>query len=194
MKQQRLAKMGYLAISIIFYIAGAAYIILPEVSPLTLCILGGIVLIAYGIIKIIGYFSKDMYCLAFQYDFACGLFLIVFGIIALTCSQRLIPHLSVGLGGLILLDSLLTVQMSKDAKRFGLETWHIILAAAVITGILGSLVIIHPFQTPLGEHIITGCALLAQGFKSHCVVHLTVKTMDCCQTEPEKQSRGIFRM
>lgn len=177
MKQQKLAKAGYLAISVVFYIAGIAYILTPDVPPLAICTISGIVLIAYGVIKIIGYFSKDLYCLAFQYDLACGLFLIVFGVVALTHSQRIIPHLSMGLGALILLDSLLSVQMSKDAKRFGLETWYVILTAAVIAGILGGVVIISPFHTALGQHIAAGCALLAQGFKSHCVVHYTVKPM-----------------
>lgn len=187
MKQQKLAKAGYLIISVVFYIAGVTYIILPEVSPLTICTISGIVLIAYGVIKIIGYFSKDLYCLAFQYDLACGMFLIVFGIIALVCSQRIIPHLSVGLGALILLDSLLTVQMSKDAKRFGLETWYVILSAAIAAGILGGVVIISPFHTALGQHIVAGCALLAQGFKSHCVVHYTVKTIEHRLPEPADQ-------
>ena len=176
MKQQQFAKAGYLVISAVFYIAGVAYIILPEVSPLTLCIVSGVVLIAYGVIKIIGFFPKDLYCLAFQYDLACGLFLVVFGTVVLARSRQIIPHLSIGLGALILLDSLLSVQMSKDAKRFGLETWYVILAAAIAAGILGGVVVINPFQTTLGRHIAAGCALLAQGFKSHCVVHLTVKT------------------
>lgn len=184
MKQQKLAKAGYLTISAVFYIAGAAYIVLPEVSPLTLCILSGIVLIAYGIIKIIGYFSKDLYCLAFQYDLACGLFLIVFGIIALVRSQQIIPHLSVGLGTLILLDGLLSIQMSRDAKQFGLETWYVILAAAIAAGVLGGVVIISPFHTTLGQHVAAGCALLAQGFKICCVVHYTVKTTERRMPEP----------
>lgn len=178
MKQQKLAKAGYLIISAVFYIAGAAYIVLPEVSPLTLCTLSGIVLIAYGVIKIIGYFSKDLYCLAFQYDLACGLLLIVFGVIALVRSQQIIPHLSMGLGTLILLDSLLSIQMSRDAKQFGLETWYVILAAAIAAGVLGGVVIISPFHTTLGQHIAAGCALLAQGFKSRCIVHYTVKSIE----------------
>ena len=178
MKQQKLAKAGYLMISAVFYIAGAAYIVLPEVSPLTLCTLSGIVLIAYGVIKIIGYFSKDLYCLAFQYDLACGLLLIVFGVIALVRSQQIIPHLSMGLGTLILLDSLLSIQMSRDAKQFGLETWYVILAAAIAAGVLGGVVIISPFHTTLGQHIAAGCALLAQGFKSRCIVHYTVKSIE----------------
>lgn len=184
MKQQRLAKTGYLVISVVFYIAGITYMLMPDISPPTICNISGLILIAYGIIKMIGYFSKDLYCLAFQYDLACGLFLMVFGVIALVRSQQIIPHLSVGLGALILLDSLLSVQMSKDAKRFGLETWHVILIAAIAAGVCGGVVIISPFHTALGQHIAAGCALLAQGFKSHCVVHYTVKTINRHLPEP----------
>lgn len=184
MKQQKLAKAGYLTISAVFYIAGVVYMLVPDVSPPVICSISGIVLIAYGVIKIIGYFSKDLYCLAFQYDLAGGLFLIVFGVVALVRSQRIIPHLSMGLGALILLDSLLSVQMSKDAKRFGLETWYVILTAAIVAGVLGGVVIISPFRTALGQHIAAGCALLAQGFKSHCVVHYTVKTINRHLPEP----------
>ena len=105
----KLARAGYLIMSIVFYISGVIYMILPDVSPLGICIASGIILIVYGVIKIIGYFSKDLYCLAFQYDLACGLFLTVLGIINLSCSSRIIPYLSVGLGALVLLDSLLSI-------------------------------------------------------------------------------------
>lgn len=88
MKKLKMARAGYLLMSAVFYISGALYMILPDVSPLGICITSGIVLIVYGIIKIIGYFSKDLYCLAFQYDLACGLFLMVLGTIVLSCSQR----------------------------------------------------------------------------------------------------------
>lgn len=173
-----MARTGYLIMSIVFYISGVIYMILPDVSPLGLCIASGIVLIIYGIIKIIGYFSRDLYCLAFQYDLACGLFLIVLGIILLVRSQRFIPYLSVGLGTLILLDNLLSIQMSKDAKQFGLETWNVILAVSIVTGVLSVLMIISPFHTRLSKHIVAGITLLAEGFKNQCVVHYTVSTIE----------------
>ena len=60
--------------------------ILPSVSPMVVCICSGIILIAYGIVKIIGYCSEDLYNLAFQHDLACGVFLIVVGVITLGCN------------------------------------------------------------------------------------------------------------
>lgn len=133
--------------------------------------------IAYGIIKIIGYCSNDLYCLAFQYDLACGIFLIVLGVIMLCSSTKLIPYLSVGLGALVLLDSLLTIQTSKDAKQFGLQTWHIILVTSIIAAVFGVLLIVRPFHSQRIAHVVAGGALLAEGLKSHCVVRLTVRIM-----------------
>lgn len=171
--------------SIAFYIAGLAYIFLPKISPFTICIISGIVLIVYGIIKIIGYYSDDLYCLAFQYDLACGLFLMVLGIIILACNQRIIAHLSAGLGVLVLLDSLISIQTSKDARQFGLETWNIILATSIIAAVFSIMLIVRPYHSQMGAHIAAGGTLLAEGLKNHCVVILTVKTMKRNSSEKE---------
>ena len=186
MKKLRLARDGYIVMSIVFYIAGLAYIFLPAISPMTICITSGVVLIVYGIIKMIGYFSNDLYCLAFQYDLACGLFLMVLGVIVLACNQRIIAYLSAGLGLLVLLDSLLSIQTSKDAKQFGLETWNIILATSIIAAVFSVLLIVKPYHSQMATHIVAGCTLLAEGLKNHCIVILTVKTMKYHSPENEK--------
>lgn len=177
MRQLRLARDGYIVMSIVFYIAGLVYIFCSDISPLTICITGGVVLIVYGIIKVIGYFSNDLYCLAFRYDLACGLFLMVLGVIMLACNQRIIAHLSAGLGVLVLLDSLLSIQTSKDAKQFGLETWTVILVTSIIAAVFSVLLIVKPYHSPKAAHIVAGGTLLAEGLKNHCVVILTVKTI-----------------
>lgn len=179
MKKLRLARDGYIVMSVVFYIAGLAYMFLSEISPFTICITSGVVLIVYGIIKMIGYFSNDLYCLAFQYDLACGLFLMVLGVIVLSCNQRIMAHLSAGLGVLVLLDSLLSIQTSKDAKQFGLETWNVILTTSIIAAVFSVLLIVKPYHSQLAAHIVAGGTLLAEGLKNHCVVILTVKTMKC---------------
>lgn len=178
LKQVRMARDGYILISVIFYICGITYMVLPSISPLAVCIISGIILIAYGIVKIIGYFSDDRYCLAFQYDLACGLFLITLGIIVLACNVRIRQHLSPGAGVLILLDALLKIQMSKDARKFGLETWKRILICAIIAGTLGVLIIVNPFAGMRAAHFIAGCGLLAEGLMNHLMVRETINIMN----------------
>lgn len=175
LKKLRMARDGYILISFIFYISGIIYMVMSSLSPLVVCICSGIILILYGIVKIIGYCSNDLYNLAFQYDFACGVFLIVVGIITLGCNLRIRKYLTPALGLLILLDAVLKLQTAKDAKVFGLRTWNRILIFSIIAGIFGVLIIIKPFQSMQTTHIVNGCGLLAEGIMNHLTVKETVK-------------------
>lgn len=175
MKKLQIAREGYILISIVLYISGIICILLPQASYLLLCIISGIIFIAYGSIKIIGYFSDDLYCLAFQHDFASGLFFIVLGAIALGYNSKIQDYLSIGIGGSILLDSLLKIQTSGDAKKFGLKNWYWILIISLITGIFGFLTIMCTFQNEMPIRLIAGCALLSEGFMTHYIIHNTVK-------------------
>lgn len=174
MKQVRMARNGYILLSVIFYIIGIVYMVVPFIPPIMLCIIGGIILIIYGIVKILGYFSDDRYCLAFQYDFACGLLLMALGIIVLACNMRIYQHLFSGLGLLILLDALLKIQISKDAQKFGLEKWNRILICSIIAGALGVLIIVKPFSGTGVSRIMGGCGLLAEGLMNHLMVMETI--------------------
>lgn len=184
MKKLRIARDGYIVISTVFYIAGILYMFLPDVSAMTICVCSGVLLIVYGIVKMLGYFSNDLYCLAFQYDFACGLLLMVVGAIVLGCSERIQSYLSPGLGLLILLDALLKLQTSKDAWKFGLETWKRILIGSICVGIFGVLIIVKPFPQIQSVRIVNGCGLLAEGLLNHMTVLSTVKL------EKEKKKGG----
>lgn len=173
LKQIKIACTGYILISIVFYITGILCIVDPELIQAHSRTLAGVILIVYGIIKIIGYFSKDLYCLAFQYDFACGIFLIVLGIAALCISARFKDSsLLAALGILILLDSLLSIQTALDSKKFGLSSWKYILIISMIAGTFGVLAILKSTIT------FTGCALLAEGGMRHYIIQHTARLPD----------------
>ena len=178
MKKLRIARAGYVLMSIVFYVAGIVCIALSYIPPMAICIISGIILVIYGIVKIIGYLSDDLYCLAFQHDLACGILLIVVGFIIIGCNTRMKNVLSPGLGLLILVDAVLKVQTSWDAKRFGLETWNRILLFSIIAGIFGAMLIARPFSGTQASHIINGCALLMEGAMNHLEILETVKIAD----------------
>lgn len=176
MNQLKIARAGYILISTLFYLSGIICLLSDEINPRAAFIAGSIILIVYGIIKMIGYFSKDLFCLAFQYDFACGVFLIVLGIITLAANTRFEGYLLSGVGLLILLDSLLSIQTSIDAKRFGLSSWYLILATSILSGTLGVILMVINTQT------VAGCALLAEGFMRHYIVQSTVHLSPCVKS------------
>lgn len=149
--------------------------VFPQITHSLFYIINGVILISYGIIKIIGYYSNDLFCLAFQHDLANGVFLIVSGLIILIYHHRMYSYLPMEIGGLILLDSLLKIQTSGDAKKFGLEKWYRILIFSLITGLFGFLTIMCTFHKNMPLRFILGCALLSEGFMSHYLIHITVK-------------------
>lgn len=182
LKQLKFAQIGYIVISILFYIAGILCLVLPDIMTKNAAIAGGIILIIYGGIKTIGYFSRDLYCLAFQYDFACGLFLIVLGIIVLCMNEHFKGYLLSGLGLLILLDSLLGIQTAMEAHKFGLPSWQTILTASILSGTLGVVLIVINAKTA------AGFALLAEGFMRHYIIRSTVKLCPYPQDSEENQN------
>ena len=109
----------------------------PEKAVKIICVLAGILFIADGIIKIIGYFSRDFYCLAFQFDLGFGILMIAVGILILVRREAILRLIFVIFGLVILTDALLRIQMSVEAKKFGLKLWWAVLLIAVATGIFG---------------------------------------------------------
>nr|WP_326126287.1 DUF308 domain-containing protein [uncultured Oscillibacter sp.] len=174
MRKLHIARIGYNAVSVIFCLAAVLYLLFPQLPPLALCIFSGLLLLIYGIIKIVGYFSEDLFCLAFRYDLAFGLLLLAAGILLLVRHKTAVEYLPGGFGWMVLLDCFFKIQMSEEAKKFGLEQWSTISAAAVITGIIG-LFLILSFSRQNAARILMILALLSEGSLNHCVVKLTVK-------------------
>ena len=163
LKQLKLAKNGYIVMSILFMILGICLIIWPDCSMAVFCTAVGIMLIAYGCIKIIGF------------DLAFGVLLAAVGVIIIV-RRNLVVNLIFGIFGvLILADALFKIQMSIDAKKFGLSLWWRILLMAILTGVLGVLLLIRPFETAEVMMILVGVSVLFEGILNLCVVIYTVK-------------------
>ena len=175
MKKLKVARYGYLLISLLFCLSAFAYWLTPVASPSVTCWISGGILLAYGIIRVLGFFSEDMYCLAFRYDLACGLLLIALGVVIWLKGVSSYPYLTPGLGWIALLDSFLKVQMSKEAKDFGLRQWNILLLLAVLTAFSSFLLVINGFPGPQATKALTGCTLLLEGIMNWLTVIFTVK-------------------
>ena len=79
LKQLKLVKNIYIVMSLLFCVLGIFLMARPKSSVKMLCVLMGIMLILYGAIKISGYFTRDAFCLAFQFDLAFGVLLAAVG-------------------------------------------------------------------------------------------------------------------
>ena len=66
------AKVGYLVSAAALVVLGLFVLLYPQVSMLTFGMLLGILAVVFGVVKLIGYFSRDLYRLAFEQDLSGG--------------------------------------------------------------------------------------------------------------------------
>lgn len=171
----RIAKCGYILVSIIFCVVGVAMILFP--APLVTVIgnFFGISMIAFGCVKLVGYFSKDLFRLAFQYDLEFGILLLILGVITLIKPGNVMNFICISLGICILTDSLFKVKIAFEARGFGVKAWWLTLALSILAGIAGLLLVFRPTEAMQAMMILLGISLLAEGILNLSVAISLVK-------------------
>ncbi len=171
----RAAKIGCITASIIMCVLGIILIAVPDLSASILGIVCGVLLIMFGIVRLIGYFSKDLYRLAFQYDLALGIMLISIGAVMLIMPKSLITFICITFGLFILADSIFKIQTAFEAKRFGISQWWLIICFAFLTGICGIILLFRPGEG--GSILMTafGITLLMEGILNLSTIITAVK-------------------
>ena len=133
------AKIGYIVMSSLFCLLGIVLLFTPDASALWIGRLLGIGMIVFGAVKLVGYFSRDLFRLAFQYDLAFGILLMVLGIVTLSHPGDAMSFLCVMFGIPVLADGLFKIQIAVDSRRFGIRRWWLVLVLAALTCVIGEI-------------------------------------------------------
>ena len=171
----RVAKLGYIVLSSLMCAFGLTLIIWPDISLKVFALCAGITLIAFGVIKVVGYLSRDLYRLAFQYDLAFGVLSIALGLLVMLRPSNVIDTICIAVGLAFLMDGLLKIQISIDARAFGIRRWWLILLVALLAVVIGVLLVFRTAQSERLLMVFLGLSLLADGIMNLITVLLTVK-------------------
>lgn len=171
----RVAKTGYIVMSIALCVLGIVMLCHPGFSIQAIGVVMGVCLVVFGVIKVIGYLSRDLYRLAFQYDLAFGLLSLSLGVIVLIRPNSLMNLICLALGIIILADGLFKVQIAVDARAFGIRLWWLIFVLAVLTGALGLVLVFRPTESAPMLVTLLGVALLSEGILNLSTVLSSVK-------------------
>ena len=172
------AKTGYIVMSLVFCAVGALFIVRPGLSAGLIGRALGAAMILFGAVKLVGYCSRDLYRLAFQYDLGFGLLLIALGALVLIRPAGVLDFLFAALGAAVLTDGPYKVQIALDARRFGISAWWLTLALAAATVAVGLALVFRPWDSARLLTILLGAALLAEGILNFCVAVSTVKIVN----------------
>ncbi len=170
-----LAKAGYAALSCILCGMGFWTALQPTFPAAFLGIAAGCMMMAFGAVKMLGYFSRDLYQLAFQHDLAFGMLLLALGALTLALLRRDLTVLCLVIGIAILADGLFKIQTAMDARRFGLPAWGILFALAALAGGFGALLAFRFSADAQTLTVLMGTALMLEGMLGLCVALCTLK-------------------
>ena len=177
MKQLKIVKNMYIVMDICLIMVGLLILFSTIKAINVLCKIFGVVLILLGAVKILGYFTKDIFQLAFQFDFALGIISAILGIVLISRTSYMVEFLSICVGIFVLIDGALKLQTAVDAKKFGIEKWWLILIIALLVSIVGIILMVIPFAAQTMAAWIIGINLVLDGVLNICVVLSTVKTI-----------------
>lgn len=138
------AKIMHLCSAVIFLVAGLLLALVPdfEDSGVFRNIVVGVASIIIGATGIYGYFSNDMYRLAFQLDFALGIFNVIFGVLLIINPVQLSVLLPTAVSILTLLEGGNKSQMAIEGKQFGIQKWYLVLISAILEIAVGLVLIL----------------------------------------------------
>ena len=181
------AKIVHLCSAVIFLIAGMLLIFVPdfENSGSFRNILVGSASILIGIAGVYGYFSNDMYRLAFQLDFALGIFNVIFGILLIINPVQLSVLLPTAISVLTLLDGGNKSQLALEGQRFGIHKWYLVLLSAVVEIAVGIVLIILAYHE-LDVRVWMGVAMGVVGITNFWTTMYTVRIRENRQILSDK--------
>ena len=133
--------------------------------------------------KLSSYFTKDLFQLAFQFDFGLGIVSIILGALMIFRTDHIIGFLAFCIGIFMLIDAALKIQTAFEARRFGIERWKWILITAIAAGMIGAFLLFLPMKATNFIVRMVGIGICFDGIMNLVVVTNTVKTI----TNTEKE-------
>lgn len=173
----KIAKTGYLVLSALLLLAGVGLTFFSDTFYPILTVLLGVLFLAFGIVKLVGFFSKDPYQLVFEADLVFGILYLVFGLLLLIRPAHTMAFFGILFGLILLADGLTRVRIALDARPFGIRAWWLILISALATAILGVILLFHPGE---GTKVLTqllGISLMVDGVMNISTILTAVRIL-----------------
>lgn len=172
----RSAKITNIVSAGVMFLSGLSLLIFPSLATLKAQqLLLGLLFGLVGLAKLFGYFSNDLYRLAFQFDFAIGIFCLLLTLLFLLLPTQTLDFLPAVVSLYTVLDALLKAQTALDARRFGMKGWLSILLSAVLLFGAGLLVLGAELYGVMNITMAVGIAFMSDGIENSFVTAYTVR-------------------
>lgn len=156
-------KQNYFVNAVIMVILGLVLVIWPDILGVMLCYLLGGALIVMGVIQLISFLQGERLGFYSKFSMLMGIVLVLLGIWICTQPHVVLSIIPVVVGIIVLIHGLMDIQYTLDIRRTGNTKWWIALIAAILTLIVGLLLVFNPFTAYEISMILLGVAMLYDG-------------------------------
>ena len=118
-----------------------------------------IIILVNGIIKLVQYFRTDTQMRMMNFGLAEGILSILAALIIIISSNALIAFLPIMFSIWIIVQSIITIQLSMGLKLSETKGWWVVLILSIITLLLGVIIMFNPFASMAATTTVVGIIL-----------------------------------
>ena len=156
-------KASMFVMQLVYLALGLALVFAPDMSARVLCYACGAALLAVGLLAVWRFAAARQERLLFAwFSLVYGVLFTVLGIFLLMQPDTVLTVLPAVFGVFVLLDSLGRIQNALELRRAGLVRWWGLLFFALLSVVLGVLILINPFAALTTTVRVIGAVLLIE--------------------------------
>ncbi|MBR1584343.1 MAG: DUF308 domain-containing protein [Clostridia bacterium] len=172
-------KKNWIASAVLCIVAGLIMLLWPGPVLDAVCYVLGGISIAAGVTRIVRYFKQDhTYPVIFQSDLIVGLFTLALGIFMVTNPQAVMSMIPTLFAIVMIGFGIANILRAVDAKKAGIGPWGVLLAMAILSIILGYVILMGPFETLAVTVAVIGGCLVYEGVTDIITVLLVGKRIE----------------
>ena len=156
-------KENYFVNAVIMVLLGLVLVIWPHILGVLLCYLLGGALIVMGVFQLISFLRGERLGFYNKFVMMMGIVLVLLGIWICTQPHIVLSIIPVVVGIIVLIHGLMDIQYTLDIKKAGSTKWWIALIAAILTLVVGLLLVFNPFTAYEITMVLLGIAMLYDG-------------------------------
>ncbi len=156
-------KHNYFVNAVIMVLLGLVLVIWPHILGVLLCYLLGGALIVMGVFQLISFLRGERLGFYNKFVMMMGIVLVLLGIWICTQPHIVLSIIPVVVGIIVLIHGLMDIQYTLDIKKAGSTKWWIALIAAILTLVVGLLLVFNPFIAYEITMVLLGIAMLYDG-------------------------------
>lgn len=156
-------KASMFVMQLVYLALGLALVFAPDMSARVLCYACGAALVVVGLLAVWRFAAARQERLLFAwFSLVYGVLFTVLGIFLLVQPDTVLTVLPAVFGVFVLLDSLGRIQNALELRRAGLVRWWGMLFFALLSVVLGVLILINPFAALTTTVRVIGAVLLIE--------------------------------